>query len=189
MVGIPYRLLRDSEDGPVEKVLYLATRRTGEGGQAMKNAKREYYAHEFGCACAAKRFQSADQAVLACAPEDDRRAALENERDAQLERIRAEGDAATDAAERLVRLSLTENYGAAAAGEIVDQLTDRDVRAMVTVIETGELPPDFFGGSDRRPRPTTTSPSGGLPAESYSNADSADDRSSGARSASRMPSC
>lgn len=180
MTGLRFRLVRDTPEGPVDKTLYLATRRTGEAGKAMREAKREFYRLEFACARAAQRYQAADARVRGLAPGDPGQEAAVEKRDALLDQIRETGENATDAAERMVRLSLTANYGADGANDLLDQLTDKEVRAMVSVIETGELPADFFGEGAARPRPTTISPSGATPPEPSSKPDSAAKTSSGA---------
>jgi hypothetical protein len=168
MVGIPYRIVRHGEDGPVDKMIYLATRRTGEAGAAMKKAKRDFQKHELATAKAATRYAAAEAAES----KDGERACK------LLEEIHENGQAANDAAEHLVLLSLTANYGREKAEEIIDELTTREIRAMLGVIETGELPKDFFDKPGQPPKPISTSPSGGsVPAPSL-NADSQQAKSS-----------
>lgn len=159
MLGLPFRLLRHTETGPVEKVIYLATRRHGDAGDAFRKAKREYYRAEFACARAAKRFEAAERSVQDAAPIAADYEALVSRRDELLQEISTAGEAANEAAEKLVRLSLKENYGPETDG-ILDQLTDTDLRAMVTLIDTGSLPKDFFGSGALPPSPTTTAPAG-----------------------------
>lgn len=151
MVGIPYRILRHGDDGPEDKMVYLSTRRSGEAGAAMKNAKRDFQEHEFATAKAAQKYAAADRSEQ---KDEERLGKL-------LDEIREQGEAANDAAEKLIRLSLTENYGRENAEAILDKLTTKDIRAMVTVIETGELPKDFFESAGAPPKPTFILPPGG----------------------------
>lgn len=162
MLGIPYRLLRYGEGGAVDKMIYLATRRCGEAGTAMRGAHREFKKHEFENIKLLARYSqenardNADQAQL----------------EAMLDEIAAHSDAADAAAEKMVLLSITANYGKDNAEGVMDELTSKDIRAMVTVIETGELPDGFFPAGAQPPKPTSTSPSGGAQSASSSTGDS-----------------
>lgn len=176
MLGIPYRIMQHGPDGPVDKVIYLATRRHGTDGAALRKAIREFYEHEFATAKAAKRYAAADRRLAALAPDSPQWAAAQDEVDKWLDAIRHSGQAATDAAERAVETSLKMNYHGAAAG-ILDQLSDKDVRAIVPILETGAPAADFFDGADPAPKSTTTPPSGAAPAERSSSTDSAAGRS------------
>jgi flagellar motor protein MotB len=161
MIGIPYRIVRHGDKGPEDKVFYLATRRSGEAGAAMKKTKREFQKAELATAKAAQRYQAASAA------EHQDEELLCN----LLEDIQLAGQAADDAAEHLVLLSLTENYGRENAEAVLDQLTDTDIKKMVSVIETGELPKDFFESSGQPPKPTSTLQPGGSPPAPSSSAD------------------
>lgn len=176
MIGIPYRLLRDTEEGPVDKTVYLATRRSGEAGQAMKEAKRAFHKHEMAVGRAYKRYQSLDVRVrrLEASGADSVDQVIE-QRDEAFARIQEEADLANDAAEKVVRLSLKENYHDQ-TDSILDICTDKDLAAMVVVIETGELPKDFFGSGGPPPKSSSTEPSGDSPEEPSTDADLPDDR-------------
>ena len=187
MIGIPFRIVREGdESGKLDKTIYLATRRFGEAGKAMREARHEYYKHEFACARAAQRYQAADRRVRDLAANDPAQDEMEARRDTLLDAIRIEGDCANEAAQKLVLLSLTENYGRKAAEETLDLLTDREIKVCVTLIETGELPADFFGSAAARsgapsPKPTGISAPGGSQPESSLKPDSRGRRSKGAK--------
>lgn len=169
MVGIPYRIVRHGEAGPEDKVFFLATRRSGEAGAAMKKAKREFQKQELATAQAAHKYAAAERAEEKDPVEGVPHGAREEKLCKHLEEIRAASQAADDAAEHLVLLSLTENYGRENAEAILDQLCDADIRKMLSVIETGELPKDFFGSSGQPPKPTSISQPGGSPPAPSSN--------------------
>ena len=159
MIGIPYRIARDSDsDGRVDKVIYLATRRMGEAGKALKDAKREYYKTQHACAKVALRYQAADARLKALPTNDKSRPAQELKIEEFLDSMRQAGEEAVDAAERVVRLSLTENYGKEKASEILDGLIDKDLHGCVQALEMGEQPKDFFPSGDPLRKPTSTSP-------------------------------
>jgi len=166
MIGIPYRIVRFGEAGPVDKVFYLATRRFGEAGTAMKKAKREYYRAEYATARSAQKLASVEDDIRNLGSDEfKRRDELIEKRDALMEAIREHGDEATEAAEKLVVLSLTENYGRENAEMMADQLTDRDLRGCVSTIELGDQPKDFFPSDEARQRQTIITPSAASPGE------------------------
>ena len=169
MIGIPYRLLRHGEDGPVDKMIYLATRRSGEAGAAMRKAKRDFQKHEFAGGKATLRFKAES---LVENPNEEKIVKL-------LEEIQEAGEAGNDAAEKLVLLSLTENYGKETATEILDLLTNRDIRTILSVLETGELPKDFFGSNGQPLKPTSTLPPGDSPREPSLATDTQSGKSAG----------
>jgi len=174
MIGIPYRIMRDSDqEGLVEKTVYLATRRSGEAGESMRQSRRDFNKHNLAAAKAGKRLLSVDRRLENLPADDERLDALENESEKLLGVIQEQSDKAQEAATKLVRLSLTEVYGTnEKAGEIMDMLSDKDVLGMVLAIESGEQPEDFFPSPDRRPRQTSTSPPGDSPPRPSSEADS-----------------
>lgn len=160
MIGIPYRIARDSDtDGRVDKVIFLATRRMGEAGKSLKDAKRAYYQAQHTCAKVALRYKAAEERLKALPGNDKGRAILETRIEDSLDEMRVAGEAAVDAAERIVRLSLTENYGKEKACEILDGLLDKDLHGCVQAMEQGEQPADFFPSPAPQEKPISTLPS------------------------------
>lgn len=179
MIGIPYRVVRQGEAGPVDKIYYLATRRFGNAGKALKTAKNEYYRAEYACARAAQRLSAVDGQIKDLPANHKLIDTLVERRDLLMEEIRKSGDEATEAAEKMVVLSLTENYGREKAEEMADQLTDRDLRGCVSTIELGAQPKDFFPQDEAPQKLTITSPSDASPGETSSPTDSAQSKSKG----------
>lgn len=152
MIGIPVTIQRD---GKPEKI-YLSTRRSGAAGAAMREAKENYYAAQQRAANALARV------VAAVSLAESQPARLE-EVLAKQEKDSAEAltekTAALNHAEVLVGLALKENHGPD-TDAIMDLLTDKQIMRLVTVIETGDVPSDFFGG----PGPGRNASSSGQPA-------------------------
>lgn len=150
---------------------YLSTRRTGEGGEALRKAKRKFRE--------AKRKITSIGLKLGFI---ERQAQEEGQPPATLERMleriqQLVDDSATAseeaqaAAEKVVRLALRENHGDQ-TDEILNSLTDAQVVECVSIIETGEVPEDFFPRTATPPKPSTTTPDAGAPSESCSSTDS-----------------
>jgi len=177
MIGIPYRLVRQDDTGPVDKVVHLATRRSGEQGEAMKTARRDYRRQQKAMGKAFQRYSLMDRRIKELDAESELIDSLATERDAQFDALSQAEEAALDAAEKLVRLSLSAGYGGEVAGQIMDQLTESDFHDMVVTIQTGEQPEDFFRSNDRPAKSTPTSPAGGSSAGSSSSTDTPPGRS------------
>jgi hypothetical protein len=159
MLGIPLELLIG---GNPEKV-YFATRRSGELGVKMRALRRTYHMARMEAA----RFLARTQAIGQAA--DSLEADRPNYMD-ELEKLLADQEKQTElamdakekaraAAEELARLSLGENYSGDTLERIMNCLTDRQLAFLVTVIETGEVPEDFFPRPATQPSGSTTSPS------------------------------
>ena len=171
MNGIPVTIQRNG----VEETVYLSTRRSGKAGESMKNHKRAFHHANVNVSKAMNRV------VMIMTKAEKVDPATDSYTDA-LERLSAEQETAVDAAEvlkqevfgealHLVRLSLTENHGATDTVEIMDCLTDKQVVQLVTVIETGDTPEDFFPSRAILPKESSISPSGDGPAGSLSEQD------------------
>lgn len=161
MIGIPFTIRRAGPDNPVvDEVVYLRTRRSGEAGASMRRAMVDYRE-----ATMAQMRQAARTARLAdAAGTISDVAALERvERDvaAAMEESNAQGARALAAAETIALLSLYENYDPQEADRIMDQLTERELHAIVATLELGQMPKDFFGPAATQPKPSGTGPSGG----------------------------
>lgn len=179
MIGLPYRILREGDGEMVDKTIYLSTRRSGQFGRAMHEAKRAYQDAEWTCAKATQRYAALSARIAALEAGSQEFAGLLDARDAAYAQVLVAGREANDAATLTVSNSLAENYGPAAATDILDLLTQREINAMVMLIETGDLPKDFFGENDPSRKPITTSPSGAPRREAFSSADSARETSKG----------
>jgi len=177
MIGIPYRLMRSPDTGAVEKVVYLSTRRSGEAGESMKAARGEYRSAQRDLYKAAQRHRSLARRVEQIDAEDDRLDKLTTDQETAFDAISAAQGVADTAAERIVRLSLTANYGNEKAVEIIDLLTDDDLHDMVLTMQTGEQPDDFFPSPGLPGKPTSTLQQDASTTESSSSADSPDSKS------------
>jgi len=168
MLGIPFRLLAETDDGPVDKTILLRSRRIGEAGKRMQQAIREYHRAEFAMVKATSRWQALDDRIAALGAAHEDVPQLEDKRDALVDEVSELDEASLEAAVAVVRGALVDNYGAKGADELLDQLNNKQVRSMVMLIETGQLPADFSPGPEPQPKSTTTERSGGSPARSSS---------------------
>jgi len=166
MKGIPFRITAQTDKGPVDKVLYLTTRRMGTTGETFKKAKRDYHKSQCDAARATQKYAVAEKQVNELDPATDKYQEAAQVCDECLVSIDAGADQALKHAEKIVRLSLQPNYGKADTESIMDELIDADFHAMVSLIETGELPPDFFRFKEARQKSTTTAQSGEAPDKS-----------------------
>jgi len=176
MIGIKYRIERDSEEGPVDKQLLLATSRYGAGGDAMRAAKKANRKAVFELLKASKRVALLDRRLAEMTAGDTEFNILQAESDAALEAVQDNTEAAMEHARKLVCLSLTENYGRETAEELVGELTERDLQGCLETIETGEQPEDFFPKGDRLAKSSATSPSDESSTESLLNTASQPDK-------------
>ena|GEM_PF-2210509 len=185
MIGIPYRLVRqgDSEvPGPSEKVVYLATRRSGEAGESMKQAKRDFRKAQMATVKAAQNFRTLNKRIEELPADHEKLDALIADREEASDEMLTHHGEGVDAAEKLVRLSLVQNYGADGAEDILNQCTEDDLEDMVVTIQTGEQPSDFMQRREAPERSTSTSQPDASPSGSSSSADSASSSSSAAKS-------
>ena len=173
-VGIPFRMKRGSDEGDVDKVVYLATARYGEGGAALSGAKKAYRKKSLEVAKLSRRYALVERRLDKLEVTDLQLDPLSEKRDAMLDAFAGAEEAVNEEAQKIVLLSLTEGYGREKAEEILNQFTDGDMQAAVETIQTGEQPADFFPSSEQPPKLSTTSPSGDTPADSSSITDSAD---------------
>ena len=178
MIGIPYRLLRTPDTGAVEKVVYLSTRRSGQAGESMKAARGQYRTAQRDLYKAAQRHRALARRVEQIDAGDDRLDQLTTDQEAAFDAISTAQGVADTAAENIVRLSLTANYGKEKAVEIMDLLTDDDFHDMVLTMQTGEQPDDFFPSPGQPGKPTSTSQPDASSIESSSSGDSPESRSS-----------
>ena len=163
MVGIKFVVRRASEAAEIEdRTLYLRSRRTGEAGQEMRRRIRGYHHAVFEQFKQAGRAgRMTDRADLAEAGAEALER-IDREQGEALEHAQEAAWAALEHAEQIALLALQENYGAAAKG-LLDDLTDRELHAIVSTIEMGQMPADFFQSPGIPPKPSATGLSGPLP--------------------------
>lgn len=149
-------------DGGTETV-YLSTRRSGDVGLKMQHLKRDYRT-------AQRRTAHAFQEVALVASKANALAATGKPCEAELERLALQQDqagavaqdsanGALEHATDLARLALRECHGEDAE-RILDCLTDRQIHQCVGIIETGDVPADFFPLSATPPSASGTPPPG-----------------------------
>lgn len=140
MNGIPLRIWRDA----AWETVYLSTRRSGETGCAIAQARAEFRAQSRLAAREAKL-----AAIVGAAARDDdplerlmELSARQDQHMADHERL---DQAAMDAAREAARLALADCHGADEAARILDCLSDGHLRRIMRVLDVGEAPDDFFG--------------------------------------------
>lgn len=162
MIGIPVEIDRSGKD----ETVYLSTRRSGERGQALRQAIRNYRDAERAAAKLQARMGLITLSVSKIPDDaagfDAALGKLADEMDRLSDQAAAAKDAALEQAAAAVALALEDNHGDDAA-EIMDCLTDRQIIQMIGIIETGETPEDFFPSRATRPSASTISPSAGAP--------------------------
>jgi hypothetical protein len=173
MIGLPFTIRRHSPNGLVDETVYLRSRRTGEVGRKMREALREYHRRQFDQQRAAA--QAAMLLGKALAGADALGAGID------LEKIAADQDVAMTRAQELARgalelaelvaaLALASNYDVGNVERVMDLLTDRELHAIVGLVEVGQVPADFFASPGIPPMPSATGHSGAEPASLPSEA-------------------
>ncbi len=167
MNGIPVTVW---DEGP--KTLVLGHRQSGDAGARMRKLKGDFHTCQRQAASA---FRDVAKAA---------RAAEKTETEADLERLAAAQDAAAgiahanlaaalDHARELARLALEMNYPGQAE-RMLDLFTDAQLREVPGILETGDVPQDFFRSRDTPPSGTSTSPDNGTSGESCLSTDLVD---------------
>lgn len=174
MFGIAFTTYREGETGGQSETFYLRTYRCGGKGDAMRGQLKAYHQAMNEQNKLAGKIPINLVKATKVAEQADSLEALEQLADEQARIMQASekaGEDAVKAAETLVGLALEENYSAEDINKILDQLTDRELHAVVGTIELGEMPKDFFQSLEARRKLNTTGPSGGTPARSSSQSD------------------
>lgn len=185
MLGIPFIIQREGERGIQRETVYLRSRRRGEAGEKMRKAIREHNAKNLehsrmaSKAVAAMRKVTGLDGEITTASETALRE-LEQTQGALFEAAQNARNAALAAAEIVAEEALRDNYGDRVT-EILDGLTDAELDAIVSTVEIGAMPDDFFTSLDTRQKRNTTLLSGGQPAASSLPQDSAGQISNGAK--------
>jgi len=164
--GIPLTIRRDGE---LEKV-YLSTHRSGEKGEKFRTLKREFHRAHIEAAKAGK--SSILTMEKAEKIEDiETLEKLAAEQDGAMDRLDEARARTMELAEAIVRESLGGNYPDGEVDGIMDCMTDAQLVKCVSIIETGDVPADFFPSPDTPPSESTTSPPGGSISGSSSSTD------------------
>ena len=158
MIGVPVNVLRDGE---MTKI-YLSTRRSGEVGQAMLDLKRNLRSLDLKRAKLYKAFaiitkkvddlvdDSADAKI-----DDAALAELSADHDKRMKQLTDLDQEYNDLAYKLVELAVHDNHGDDAQA-IMDNLTTKQINQCVNIIETGDVPKDFFPQSVIRQNESST---------------------------------
>jgi len=165
-IGLRYTIQQQSDTGTVTKEVFLPTWPNPAQREAFAKAKRAFRDATFGMQKAAQRYAAAKRKVSALDPATDAYDAAVDAQDVALEQLQHTEDAAYEKAESIVRMSLARNYSKAEVDGVLDAVSQRDLLGMVALINTGELPADFFQPSEPPPSPTVTGGSGERPAGS-----------------------
>lgn len=163
MFGIPFTIRRTSERGIEDEVVYIRSYRRGAVGQKMRQLMGEYHAATM------RQMQSAAQAGAAMneslgGTEGRDLQGIADRQQKALDDALAQSARALKAAEEIAANALAENYPDDVREKILDKLTDHELHGLVSTIEMGAMPKDFFALHDIQPRPSTTGPSGAAPA-------------------------
>jgi hypothetical protein len=163
MFGIPFTVRR-SETGGMSKdeVLYLRTYRRGETGNLMRKLIKQYryMGMEQAKAGAKAAMMVAGLGAIAAGTDETRDLAkVLAEQSEAMRAAEAAGAEALKTAEEIAVIALTENYGEG-TDKLVDALTDHELHGIVSTIELGSMPKDFFPSPDTQQKPKSTTVSG-----------------------------
>jgi len=170
MIGVPYRLVRTTEEGVADKVVSLGTRRSGEAGKSMKKAARQYSKLQFQVGKAYSQYEYLSRCVDELPVDSVEVDSFVEKRDKKMDEFQDLTEQWNDAGEILVKKSLSAaGYPNSDVEGIMDQLTESDLHDMVVTVQMGEQPQDFFIRRERREKQTSTSQPGGSQQESSSS--------------------
>jgi hypothetical protein len=157
MIGIPIQIIRDGKD----ETIYLSTRRSGVKGGELRDAKRAYRQARLEIARLTTKMSLIAVRVNKIPDEADHLAAdlekLCDDMDKLTIGLDSARQAVQDAAEHVISLAIEDNHGQETAS-ILDCLTDSQIEALVSVLETGETPADFFPSRATQPSAKDTTP-------------------------------
>jgi hypothetical protein len=160
MTGIPFVVQRENGRGQIErKTIYLRSRRRGPAGEKMRLALREYnqaLLEQSRCAMKAGTIM----AKLAGEPTLAEMEAVEREQLGSVARAQELGAKSLELAEQIAEQALADNYEGPAREEILDELTDKELTAIVSSIELGAMPNDFFQFLDTQQKRSSSAASG-----------------------------
>ena len=165
MNGIPVPVMRNGS----KETVYLSTRRSGSEGEKLRAHKAAFREARNKALKLSTRI-----ATLARAPAGatlDDLDGLISRQEAALDAMQEAVSRAAHEAEQVVLQALRENHGKEAEA-IVDCLTDKQLADCVSIIETGDVPADFFPSPGIQPKPSSISGPGVERFDSSSHADS-----------------
>ena len=155
--GIPMRFWNHREER--EETVYLATLRSGAGGQRLRELRREH-----DRLATRVRRGGRDLPLISAAiredmtPEKLRDSATEQ--DVLVDELRTLDNSLQETAADLVKSALTLCHGADEAERVLDCLSDRQVEQAVRMLDLGCEPADFFDGRAIRSTAPGTGPGG-----------------------------
>ena len=153
MIGIPIEIERN---GKTEKI-YLSTRRSGPAGQKMVEARNIARRERLNSARLATQLSILMARVEKMPDDDAKLQAIARDADNLVNAVGKAAQAAKDATELAVRLAIEDNHGLETE-KILDGLSDKDIEQMLTTLETGAMPEDFFQRHAIQPKPNSIMP-------------------------------
>jgi hypothetical protein len=167
MLGIPFVIRRFSDAGVEDVTVFLRTRRSGQAGDKMRKHLRAYHAAVFAQTKAAGKAGSLMRRALSgeTQPGEAELEKIEAEQSAAMDSAQKESETALEEAQEVCLCALKDNYGEKEE-ELVDGLTDHELHGLVSTIEMGAMPRDFFPSPGIPPKSSSMEPSGSGPAKS-----------------------
>jgi len=162
MVGVAFQIMKAGKPAKA----YLSTRRSGAAGKKMKKLKRQFHKAEHAMSKASMcMYMAMERAEKLDASSDqylEQLVELDTQQTKASEDLLTLGEESLDAATKLVECALRENHGPETT-EIIDGLTDKQIKQCVAIIETGAEPEDFFLCGDILPKLPFTMPDDVVP--------------------------
>jgi hypothetical protein len=181
MNGVPIPVMRAGR----KETAYLSTRRSGEVGEKMTAAKAEHRRARNNVFKIAARVRSETMALPPNPNEAQMDAALGRQEEL-LDLMSAATAEVKKLAVEIVGMSLAENHGPDAVA-ILDCMTDKQVNDCVAIIETGDVPADFFPLSGTQQKQSSISGPGVVVSGDSPSTGSAEPTSRAAQSESKTP--
>jgi len=175
-IGIRYQVTRDSDEGQIEKIIFVPTHPAHEHREACSKHKRAYNKASFAMQRLEHQIVSHQRKLNGMGVMDERYDDQVDKVDALIGKCEEAEHTVNATAEKIVRLCLARNYGKEEVDDILSWCSQQDILGMLIVINNGALPKDFFPSSEPRPKPTSTEPSGDGPVESSSDRGSPSDK-------------
>lgn len=169
MNGIPLRIKRDGQT----ETVYLSTIRSGEIGKKIRELKGQYRAFQRKLTTAQKQIGLATLAVGKGDLPMDKLIEISTEQDQAIADRDRLAESVLACCEAIAAETLAPNYGIESF-RILDALTDAQIRAIPQILESGDVPADFFPSPDTPASASGTLPNNGIsPVSGSKPADSA----------------
>ena len=171
MFGIPFTIRRENSDsagnkpGVEEQVVYLRTRRCGDLGEKMRKLFRQYHAAAFSQMRAATRAGAGTTRAMSAQDDTEALEKILADQEAAMDAGRNAANEQLEAAEQIAAMALADNYPKDKVSELVDGLTDHELHGIVSTLELGSMPKDFFPSPAIQQKPNDISLSGEPPAK------------------------